>query len=199
MVYCWLFDGGESPRQFETLAELARACGVSRNTMNNRVRRGATGDAHWRSIKAVGGRPGRPVMWTHTTATKRVSLLCVDDVIDAEDGETVEYENIAQLATVLGVAYSTAHTWLARGYTSTRQAVMAGAMNHSKGEVVWKGVRYASVAHMARALGVAYQTAQAMLSGTKPKKSRKSAKPIVAKSAMEILRERHKLLQERKK
>ena len=194
----WLFDGDESPRQFETLAELAQACGVGRATMNNRVRRGATGDAHWRSIKAVGGRPGRPVAWTHTTATKRTSLLCVDDVIDAEDGETVEYENIAQLATTLGVAYSTAHAWVARGYTSTRKAVMAGAVNHSKGEVTWKNVRYASVAHMARALGVSHQTAQAMLSGeTKPKKSRKSAKPT--KSAMEILRERHKLLQERRR
>ena len=183
----WLFDGDESPRQFATRREMANALGVSESSVVARIKKGIGGDAdlakrreHLASEMAV--------VWTHIKTAKPAAELTLDDLY-AEDDETRQYTSTTALAKEIGVARTTMQLWLARGYTSTREAVMASGRE----QVEYRGVQYKSLNAMAEAMGVTWETAQRRLKG---KPAKRVAKPKTVaydrEKQIKVIRDAHR-------
>ena len=171
----WTFNGESSPRQFGTQKELMEALGVSNMTIRDWLRRGYTGDADL--SPTVKHKVGLSVTWLHLNTDKRLRDITIEELQDIGDGEQVTYVSINQLAKSLNTPPSTVQGWIARGYTSSRDVVVEQYKRGSKGSIVYEGVEYVSVSHMARALGITdYKVAQ-LINGNAHSESRKE-KPI---------------------
>ena len=155
MAWAWLFDGDESPRQFETRKQLAHALGVSSTTVKAWLAKGLDGDralGEWRSSEQL---IGKSVYWLH----------------DGDDEPTC-YGSYSELATKLGVTRGAVSHYVRRGIDgdeSRRQAQNARkgftARSYNQKAFVYQGRNYASIVEFQQVNQCGYKLAKRAMKG----------------------------------